>query len=235
MLTNAKKFSSIGIYVAGMLVFPVIIILIAAIFNPDSLAAILNGEDVFVTTLALVISYGVLCLVLVILFWRNFADDFKKIQSWGNFTIQMVVGLVGTFAAAIIGNLLVIRLGTTDTALNQQLVEQALNTLPFLMIITVTIFGPIVEEIIFRLVIMDFFKARPVVNLIISSLIFGSLHVLMGGWIHIIPYFLMGLVFGYIYLKNDNIWHATILHILHNGLTVGLVFLSQSLLEIYPG
>ena len=232
MLTNFKKWLMLGLYPVGMLILPIIIMLVMAVVDASFLEGILAGElDFGIMTIATVISYGILCLVLVIISFGIFKQDFRKIKSWRNFTIQMAIGLVATFSAAIIGGAIISLLGETDTALNQLLIEQALQAMPFLMILTAVFFGPIVEEIIFRLVMMNLFpKIKPIHNIIFSSLIFGAMHVLVGGWIHIIPYFIMGAVFGYIYLKNDNIWHATILHILHNGAAVGLVFITQSML-----
>lgn len=241
MLTNAKKWIMLGLYPVGMFILPLIIMLVMALFDAIflegmALEGMLAGElDFGIMTIATVISYGILCLVLVIISFGIFKQDFRKIKSWGNFTKQMAIGLIATFSAAFVGVTLVSLLGETDTALNQLIVEQALQAMPFLMIMTVIFFGPIVEEIIFRLVMMNLFpKIKPIYNVIFSSLIFGAMHVLAGGWIHIIPYFLMGIVFGYIYIRNDNIWHATVLHILHNGLTVGLIFLTQVLLGTYP-
>ena len=232
MLTNLKKGLMLGLYPVGMFVLPLIMMLIIVIVRGDGLEML---EDFYLLTLVTVISYAVLMVVLLIISFSIFREDFRKIKSWGNFAKQMALGLVGTFAMAFIGGTIVSLTGEADTALNQRLVEQSLMAMPFLMIMTVTFFGPIVEEIIFRLVVMNLFpRIKPVVNIIVSSLIFGAIHVLVGGWIHIIPYFLMGCVFGYIYLKNDNIWHATVLHILHNGLTVGLVFATQGLLGGYP-
>ena len=235
MLTNAKKIISLVLYPVGMIILPLIFTLIAVLVSDNGIEQLLNGDDQSLLIIPSVISYAILCVVLVIITFGVFKQDLKKIKSWGNFALQMVLGLVATFSMALIGGTLVTLLGESDTALNQQLVEDALMAMPFLMILTAVFFGPIVEEIIFRLVLMKLFpKWKPVYNIIFSSLIFGAMHVLVGGWIHIIPYFLMGAVFGYIYYKNDNIWHATVLHILHNGATVGLVFLAQGLLETLP-
>ena len=235
MLTNSKKWLMLGLYPAGMFILPFIVMFIIVIIRGLELAPILNGEDFYVLTVATVISYAVLMGVLLVISFPVFRTDFRKIKSWKNFGLQMLIGLVATFAMAALGGWLVTRTGETDVALNQYLVENALMAMPFLMIMTAVFFGPIVEEIIFRLVMMNVFpRLKPIHNIIFSSLIFGAMHVLVGGWIHIIPYFLMGCVFGYIYLKNDNIWHATVLHILHNGATVGLVFAAQRLLEVLP-
>lgn len=226
MLSKQKKIVLLIIYVVGMFILPLFVMGVAALFvgvNPDTM----TQELVRLSTTSIVVSYGVLMFLLLILTKNVFKQDFIKINSLGNFIKQMFVGILCTYSAVIVGGLLVQLFGASETAANQAAVESALNALPIGMIFSVVIAAPIVEEIIFRLVIMQLFNSKPVYNIIFSSLVFGLMHVISGGLIHIIPYFLMGTIFGFIYYKNDNIWHATILHMLHNGLSVLLLFVGQ--------
>jgi len=233
MLTKCKNFILIGIYVAVMIIGSILIPLIIVLMRGYTLDQFQGDGFQEILALTNFLIYVILCVVLLLLTHKNFKQDFQKIDSWGDFSKQMGIGLACTFGAAMLGSIIVRLFGTTDMAANQELVESALFAMPLLMIITITFLGPIVEEIIFRLVLMNHFNWKPIYNLIFSSLVFGLVHVLIGGLIHIIPYFLMGLVFGYFYLKNNNIWHVTILHILHNGLTVMLIFWGQYMLELY--
>ena len=224
MLTKQKSIAMLVFYVAGFLILPVAVSLIVIV---------LGFSGLYMLSIVNFVTYFILCAVLLFLSRDVFKEDFKKIGPWTNFAAYMVLGLLFTFGATLIGNLTVILLGTTDIPENQYLIENILNTMPILMIVTAVIFGPIVEEIIFRLVLMNLFNWKPIYKLIFSSLIFGFLHVIAGSWIHIIPYTLIGLVFGYFYLKFQNIWHITILHILHNAITVGLTLQVQQMMENY--
>ena len=234
MLTRNKNFTLIGIYISGMLLLPMLILSLIVFIRGE---AEYVGESISMDVLSLTnfIVYSLLCIVLLLLTYKIFKQDFLKIDSWPHLFKQVGLGVLCTFAAALIGNSIVMLLGTTDIAANQELVASALSAMPFLMMITIVFLGPIVEEIIFRLVLMNLFSWNPIFSLIVSSLLFGFIHVLVGGLIHIIPYFLMGLVFGYFYLKHNNIWHVTILHILHNGLTVVLMFWAQRMMALYNG
>jgi len=233
VLTRKRNIALIGIYIAGMVLLPMLIMAVIILIRDYSLEYI-QGEGFFgVLTLTNFIAYAILCTTVVLLTHKVFSQDFQKIESWGILFRQVGIGLIFTFGAAFIGNTIVMLSGTTEVALNQEMVESALATMPILMIITIVVFAPIVEEVIFRLVLMNLFNWKPIHNLIFSSLVFGLIHVISGGLIHIIPYFLMGLVFGYFYLKYKNIWHVTILHVLHNGLTAVIMFMGQSLLELY--
>ena len=235
MLTKGKSFILIGIYIVGMFVLSSLIAPIIVLIRGYTLEHFFGDGFFNVLTLTNFTTYAVLCGVLLLLTRNIFKQDFQKIDSWGNFSKQMGLGLLCTFGMALLGNSIVVLLGTTETAANQELIASALSAMPVLMIFTVVFLGPIVEEIIFRLVLMNLFNWKPIYNLIFSSLVFGLIHVLVGGFIHLITYFLMGLVFGYFYLKQKNIWHVTILHMLHNGLTVILMFAGQHLLTTYYG
>ena len=233
VLSRSKNFALIGIYAVGMVLLPILAMLIIILIRDYTLRYISEDDLFSMGTLGTVITYAILCGVMLLLTYKVFKHDLKKIDSWGKFFIQMGLGILCTFTAALVGNTIVMLLGTEEMALNQELVESALAAMPLVMIITIVLLAPVVEEIIFRLVLMNLFNWKPIYNLIFSSFIFGLMHVVVGGLIHIIPYFLMGLVFGYFYLKNNNIWHVTILHMLHNGLTVVLVFWAQHMQYVF--
>jgi len=228
MLSKGKKIALLVIYVCGFLVLPLLFALIGM--------HLLGLEGVYLLSIINFLSYFVLCGILLFLSRHVYKEDFKKIESWWKFMGQIAFGLLLTFGSVFIGNLIVMQLGDFQIAENQEAIVNTLNAMPLLMMITAIVFGPIVEEIIFRLVLMNLFNWKPVCHLLFSSLIFGLFHVLIGGWLHIITYTLAGLVFGYFYLKHDkNIWHVTVLHIFHNGVTIGLVFWAQYLFEAYYG
>jgi membrane protease YdiL (CAAX protease family) len=225
MLSKEKKILSLVVYVIGMVFLPFMVMVVALLLSGLDRASITSEALMGVTTVATVVSYGILTLMLLVLTRDVFKADFIKIDSWGNFAKQMGLGVVCTFGAALVGGILVQLVGVNEMAANQEAAEAALGVMPMGMIFSIVIFAPIVEEVIFRLMLMKLFEWKPVYNILFSSFIFGLIHVVSGGMIHIIPYFLIGLVLGVIYHKNDNIWHATILHVLHNGLTVLLLFI----------
>lgn len=85
---------------------------------------------------------------------------------------------------------------------------------PLLVVLTVGIFGPMVEEIIFRRGMQkNLCKINPTLGIIATSVLFGVMHGnLMQGAFAII----MGLGLGYMYYKTDNLWYPTFLHIAVN-------------------
>ncbi|MCL2560124.1 MAG: CPBP family intramembrane metalloprotease [Turicibacter sp.] len=230
MMSKEKNILAIIIYVVGMIILPMLVMMTVGLISGVNPETMTREQQMNLTTTAIVVSYGILTAALLWITKDVFKQDFAKIKSWSNFTLQMAVGLLFTFAAATVGSFALQRLGVTEPAANQAAVEASIGVMPIAMVFSVIVFAPIVEEIVFRLVVMDMLKMKPVFSIVFSSLIFGLMHVMVGGMIHIIPYFLMGLVFGVIYHKNENIWYATVLHALHNGATVLLVFAMQGMM-----
>lgn len=83
----------------------------------------------------------------------------------------------------------------------------------------VGLWGPFVEEVFFRGFLLGGLRTRfgawPA--LLISSGIFALFHILPGLYV---PTFLLGLAFGWVYLKTRSIWPAIFGHTLHNTLVI---------------
>ena len=87
-------------------------------------------------------------------------------------------------------------------------------------IIAVGILAPIIEELTFRKAFREVFTNKTLFVLA-SGLIFGGLHVILSlnslwDLFYIIPYSSLGIAFGYMYQKTDNIYTSIIMHIFHN-------------------
>lgn len=102
---------------------------------------------------------------------------------------------------------------------NQKQIQEALGGTRLIMtVISVLIFAPVFEELIYRRSILktsDFHFS----TVLSSAIIFGLIHLdgIKGDTIfHIVPYFLGGLVFAWSYRKYRNIWISIFAHFLHN-------------------
>ena len=82
-------------------------------------------------------------------------------------------------------------------------------------LLLVTIFAPILEEALFRGVILDGFLQRysPKASIIVSSILFGVIH--LNPW-QFIPAFAGGLFMGWIYYRTRNLWICIWLHFIVN-------------------
>lgn len=120
-----------------------------------------------------------------------------------------------------------------EVTLNQKMVLSEFEKSPILMGIIMIIFGPIMEEIIFRINIKQIFR-NIFIYYLLSGFLFGAVHNIRGfsfpiSLIQVISYFLSGLVLAIIYKKSKNIWCSIIVHVTINTLIV--ISLLSSLYE----
>jgi len=103
-----------------------------------------------------------------------------------------------------------------------------IDKMPIYMIFATTIMAPINEELMTRVILKDISK-KPYVYIILSGLIFGSLHLLNMTNIleifYVISYSALGSVFAYMYYKSNNIWINISFHAIHNSLALLLIFI----------
>ena len=95
-----------------------------------------------------------------------------------------------------------------------------------LIFIFSAIVAPIVEEIAFRRVIFTFmariFGSNP--SIILTSFIFACMH---GGIIQFLPLFILALALQYLYIKNNSLYPAILLHCIHNSIIMLLFILGK--------
>ena len=110
---------------------------------------------------------------------------------------------------------------TKDIAQNEQGVRALFAANPILTFILASLLAPILEELVFRLSIYKIIGKYKYLYIILSGLIFGSMHVLGNvstwtDWLYLIPYSIPGCVFAYTLVKSDNIFVPISLHFIHN-------------------
>ncbi|HDL6589279.1 CPBP family intramembrane metalloprotease SdpA, partial [Staphylococcus aureus] len=108
-----------------------------------------------------------------------------------------------------------------DVPANELQLEQEIRNTPFyISIFTVTIIPAIVEEIVFRgMIIRVIFRKHLFLGLLVSSLVFASLHE-SDTWIGYLPYLYSGLIFGLIYIKTKRLEVVIFMHFLNNLLAL---------------
>ena len=218
-------------------------------FNEDIYNHMINFLEPIMQTLI----YTVTTVGVVILMRKAFKKDLSnlsgKIFAFG----AMGFGLSAAFSAG--SQIVFTILGITERkpeASNQEAIMQMFNSplAMFLMFFVIVIMAPIVEELIFRKSIFKLIKNQNLA-LIVSSLIFGSLHVISGTIIaatlllqgdgtyldvilelvFIIQYSLAGLGFGIAYIKSGkNVCSTIFSHMLNNGLS----YIMMVLMILFP-
>lgn len=203
----------------------IIFYLIMQIIMPAILDAF-NITNTYITNTCLVLSDVVITALLILFYKKDFKeghDDLNKNYK-DKISITIKIWLVGLVLMVISNN--IINLFTANgIASNESLNRTILDELTIYAIPTMVIFGPICEEIIFRLSFKKIFKNK-YLFIVLSALLFGGAHVIGTSGIellYIIPYGALGAAFAYIYIKTKNILCPILAHVIHNLICILLI------------
>ena len=116
---------------------------------------------------------------------------------------------------------------------NQQINEQVIFKFPLYTITGMMLFGPFIEELVFRLPFKEKIKSKYLFY-IITILLFAGVHVLNGisslkELVFFIPYGALATSFAYILDKTNNIFSTIIIHTLHNTFSIIVILLVSML------
>ena len=123
---------------------------------------------------------------------------------------------------------------TGANATNEQGVQELIKSSGLLSIVAVGILAPIIEELVFRKAFREVFNNKWAF-ILSSGLVFGALHVVLSlssAWdlFYIIPYSSLGIAFGYMYYKTDNVYTSIFIHMFHNTALTSLSLISGALI-----
>lgn len=102
-----------------------------------------------------------------------------------------------------------------------------LGNTPGIFILFVTIVGPVMEEIIFRGIVLDGLlkNYKPKFSILISSAVFAIIHMNPA---QTASAFIAGLLLGWVYYRTRSLWPCICIHIINNGLFTALSLLFPS-------
>jgi len=165
----------------------------------------------------------ILSILFFVIDWKYVAHSAQRFyRRFGYHVGLTLLGFIAVIGVLILSQTILQLFNITDTP-NNELAIQSLfepNVLNLILLFfTLCILTPIVEEIIYRKVLFGFIEPKfgPWAAIIGSSVIFGFMHVTTDSIIQIIPYLMMGLVFGYIYhYTKKNVIVTMGMHFLNN-------------------
>lgn len=135
------------------------------------------------------------------------------------FLAMTLFDIIGSLLTQLAYSLLDIPRATLSNDTN---ISLAINVIPLpLIILVLGVFGPFVEEIIYRYILLNFFKkyCSAGMSIFLSSLCFALIHVnhfTLSELLGVLPHFMSGLVFAYTYHKIDNLLFSSAVHIFNN-------------------
>ncbi len=101
---------------------------------------------------------------------------------------------------------------------------------PLMIILSVIILGPIIEEIIFRGLVINELKGKMplIIVIIIQALIFGVIH---GNWLQIAYAAIIGILLGFVAIWTRSVWPSVLIHISMNGtpLLIGSIWKEEQI------
>ena len=123
-------------------------------------------------------------------------------------------------------------LGLDGQGLNQSNIQSTFQEQPLLIAVFACIIGPLMEELLFRQILLRYLrKSLPTwLSIFIASLAFALIHMhslSLSEWVGAVGYLAGGLAFSIIYVKEkENIYYPLLVHMLGNSLALIIVALS---------
>lgn len=184
-------------------------------------------ETKIASIIAMVVLYIIQIALLVIPMKNELKRDFIAFKNNFNLYLSKMLPRFGIIIIFYIFFTLPISSIVGDISTNQAV----LYSLPIYLTAFLAIFiGPLTEELMFRGFVKKFIK-NDVLFIIVSSLIFGALHISSADsfqqLLYIIPYSILGLAFSLNYVKTKNIVSNIFLHSVWNSLAVIVMIIMQ--------
>lgn len=150
----------------------------------------------------------------------NHLKDLKTWKAWKTILVGFVVLTIVKYIGGVV---LLLENGIGANTENQAALEQ-LGMSPLLLVVLTAIAAPIVEETVMRGLILGRVFNNSYLGVILSSLLFGLLHIPtnIGSWI---IYGGMGLVLAVVYHKTQKLEYTIAIHFINNALGVLLMLL----------
>lgn len=187
--------------------------------NPDNLSNMTKFIISFINDLLFII-------LLVGVYYKTLKNDFKKYFNHNfkdNLKQAISYWLLG-LGIMFVSNLVIAMVMSGELAENEEAVRSMIDMAPLYMVFQLVVYAPITEELIFRKSIREIFNNKYVFA-IVSGIIFGGLHAISSitdvvSLLYLIPYCSLGIVFGLLYGKTNNIFSTMTAHAIHNFLAL---------------
>lgn len=172
-----------------------------------------------------------LALLLILFFMRHDLKEEALARDKASLPISIAWAVSGIFLALFAQSLASMieqnLLGIRQESANTQDILKIIKAVP-LMVIVSSIFGPILEEIVFRKIIFGALYKRFnfFLSALISSVIFGLAHMEMT---HLLLYSAMGFTFAFLYVRTKRIIVPIFAHVAMNSLVVIVQFYSPEI------
>lgn len=205
-------------------------VFIAAIFFPSA-----TESNLFSWFLSVVPLYCVGLPIVLIILGRNHDRSEAKVSEklrFSRWMLALVISFGLMFVGNIVGNLLMFIVSVfSGTQATNPVIDAVLTSNPIIMALVTVVIAPLGEEFLFRRLIIDRTRRYgELPALILSALMFGAFHL---NFYQFFYAFLIGLVFGYIYLKTGRLRYSIALHAVINSFSgIAAPYILRTLTDI---
>lgn len=189
-------------------------------------------QALFGINLILYVTFFVLAMIQC---GPQFFESFKTMRyyPWAKWLM-----LPGGWILTIMVNATIAALtGQAATSENQAALESMATAVPLpVMLVVTALFGPFVEEYLFRHLLIGKLSRRFNVWLcaLVSTILFASIHFIGAGissWVEVVPYFMLGVMMAVAYiLSGKSLAYSYMLHVINNTVALLVVYLVYPLL-----
>ncbi|MER6987178.1 lysostaphin resistance A-like protein [Micrococcus luteus] len=183
-----------------------------------------------------IVSYAILVVLVLAVAWRPLVTSLRVFRTG---TWWKLLLLPATWLACIVVNVIVLSLiGEAQTSANQAALEEMTTQAPpVLMILMTVVAAPLVEEYLFRHLLIG--KLSRWINVwvcaVVSVLAFTLLHFLGTGGdfrlVETVPYLTLAVAITVSYiLMGRSFGYAVLLHMVNNGIAIAILYLVAPLL-----
>lgn len=197
---------------------------------PKLLLKYVNGPIVYILTWMIFVG-GYVAVTFILFTYLQRRHPERKIiwRPKGKEINTIIIGFIVMMSAKMIIGSFITQQTANDAAI-EKLFKISVNT-SFMMVFMTAIAAPVVEELVFRGFLMDyFFTDQPIFAILLSGFIFGSIHA-STNFISWLMYVVMGIILAATYNKEKNLAANISLHFLNN-LLPSIVFLLSSLHQL---
>lgn len=223
MMSNKNK---------GILIFAILYIVLF-VFDGVKLLAFLMPS-----TIANYLVYVVLALYGSFLFKDRLIQQWNEIRKtkrkffFGVFKGWLFLILM-TLVFKFVSEMLKQFFGLVGQGLNQLNIQSTFQEQPLLLAVFACIIGPLVEELLFRQLLLHYLQKRlpGLLSIILVGLVFALTHMhslALSEWVSAVDYLGGGLAFSIIYVKEkENIYYPLVVHMLGNSLSFIILVISS--------
>ena len=223
-------FSRLGwCYLAGTVLMNILQIVLGALVQNTHPEWMRNADTRLLFSSIIVYGFTLPCIYLLARSMPKTVPERRPVK-WWQFLILFLMGYALIFVSNIVGNIFTVIIGLMKgSQVNNELIQYVTGGSVWVMFLFMVVIAPIMEELIFRKVLVDrTLKYGQGMAVVLSGLMFGLFHGNLNQFAYAV---VLGAFFAFIYIRTGNIKITIGLHMLVNFM--GSVVASSLLKQIH--